>query len=100
MIEQFTDIRGAWNHLLHHSAEGFEDGGVIDGGKEKLNFLHIHIVVSNFFFELNLILAPGVVLSEVDVCLVDEDEHGAIVGVFTLQIFIDAVEVISCLCQV
>ena len=39
-------------------------------------------------------------LGEVDICLIDEDEHGAITGIFGLQIFVDVVEGVACFVEV
>ena len=41
VVEEFADVWGAGDHLLHYFAECFEDGGVVDGGEEELNVLDL-----------------------------------------------------------
>ena len=100
VVEQFAHIGRAGNHLLHHSAEGLEDGGVVDRGKKELYLFDVYVVFPDLLLQLDLVLAPCVLLGEFDVCLVDEDEHAAAVGVLVLEILVDVVEGVSCLVEV
>ena len=82
---------------MKYFTERLEDRGVIDGGKEKLYFFYIHIVLSNSLFKFDLILASSLGLSKIDVCLVDKDKHMTVVGIFKFEVFIDIVESITSL---
>lgn len=94
VVEQLADIRRAGDHPLQDLAECLKDGGVVDGCKEELNLLDIDLILSDASFEFDVVLVPGLGLIEVDVCLVGEDEDGAVVGVLLLEVGVDVVEVI------
>lgn len=94
VIEQFADVGRAGDHPLQHLAERLKDGAVIDGGKEELNLLDVYLILGDASFEFDVVLVAGFGLVEVDVCLVGEDEDGAVVGVLLLEVGVDVVEVI------
>jgi hypothetical protein len=100
VIEQLANIRRARYKSLHHPAKRLKDGGVIDRREVKLNFFYIDVILPYFFLQLYLILIAGVMLRKVDVRLVDKDEHIAVIGVFSLEVFVDIVEGIPRLVQV
>lgn len=95
VIEEFADIGRARYHFLNNFAECFEDRGVIDGGKIELYFFDIYLILTDSFLQFDLILVPGIGLIEVDICLIGEDEDGAVVSVLLFKIIVDIVEVID-----
>ena len=82
---------------MEYLAESLKDGAVIDGSKEELNLFDVDLILGDASFEFDVILIPGFGLVEVDICLIGEDEDGAIVGVLLLEVGVDVVEVIHCL---
>lgn len=94
MVQQLADIWRTRDHPLQYLAERLKDGGVIDGGKEELNLLDIDLILSDASLEFDVVLIPGLGLIEVDVCLIGEDEDGAVVGVLFFEVGVDVVEVV------
>ena len=94
VVEQLADVGRAGNHALQHLAERLKDGGVVDGGEEELDLLDVDLILSDAPLQLYVVLVPGFGLVEVDVCLVGEDEDGAVVGVLLLEVGVDVVEVV------
>lgn len=47
MVEEFGYVERTGDHALNNSAEGFEDGGVVDGSEEELYLLDINVVLSD-----------------------------------------------------
>lgn len=81
VVEQFADVRRTGNHFLNHSGEGLKYGVVVNGSEEKLYVFEVNAILSNLFFELDVVLISGVLLGEINVCLVGEDKYLAVIGV-------------------
>jgi hypothetical protein len=71
---------------LNYLAERLKDRVIKNRSKEEVDVFQIDSIVSHFLFQFDLVLVTGILLSKVDISLVDENKNGAIVYVFLFKV--------------